>query len=231
MPELPFGGVGESGFGRIHGADGLREFTRAKSITRQRFALPVPLTSFRRPASATEVLLTADQGAARALVAGLTRRSLGRMGEVPLYALGDREPDIDPTAYVHPDAVLIGSVTIGPESSVWPSAVLRGDHGDIRIGARTSIQDGTVIHCTPTVPDGHRRRLRHRASRASRGLHGRELLARRQRIRRAARGDRAHRRGRRAPAPSCPAGWRCRRARQALGVPAKIKPGAASARG
>jgi carbonic anhydrase/acetyltransferase-like protein (isoleucine patch superfamily) len=71
---------------------------------------------------------------------------------VPIYALGDREPDIDPTAYVHPDAVLIGSVTIGPESSVWPSAVLRGDHGDIRIGARTSVQDGTVIHCTPTFP-------------------------------------------------------------------------------
>jgi carbonic anhydrase/acetyltransferase-like protein (isoleucine patch superfamily) len=71
---------------------------------------------------------------------------------VALYALGDREPDVDPTAYVHPMAVLIGSVTIGPESSVWPSAVLRGDHGEIRIGARTSIQDGTVIHTTPPFP-------------------------------------------------------------------------------
>jgi acyl-CoA reductase-like NAD-dependent aldehyde dehydrogenase len=59
VPGLPFGGVGESGFGRIHGADGLREFTRAKSITRQRFNLPVPLTSFRRPAAATAVLLKA----------------------------------------------------------------------------------------------------------------------------------------------------------------------------
>jgi acyl-CoA reductase-like NAD-dependent aldehyde dehydrogenase len=58
-PELPFGGIGESGFGRIHGEDGLREFARAKSITRQRFALPVPLTSFRRPAAATGVLLRA----------------------------------------------------------------------------------------------------------------------------------------------------------------------------
>ena len=58
-PELPFGGIGESGFGRIHGEDGLREFARAKAITRQRFALPVPLTSFRRPASATGVLLRA----------------------------------------------------------------------------------------------------------------------------------------------------------------------------
>ncbi|RCG30885.1 aldehyde dehydrogenase family protein [Sphaerisporangium album] len=49
VPALPFGGVGDSGFGRIHGADGLREFTRAKSITRQRFPLPgMNLTSFTR---------------------------------------------------------------------------------------------------------------------------------------------------------------------------------------
>ncbi|MCU0266178.1 MAG: aldehyde dehydrogenase family protein [Actinomycetia bacterium] len=48
VPALPFGGVADSGFGRIHGADGLKEFTRAKAITRQRFGLPVPLTSFDR---------------------------------------------------------------------------------------------------------------------------------------------------------------------------------------
>jgi acyl-CoA reductase-like NAD-dependent aldehyde dehydrogenase len=48
VPALPFGGVGDSGFGRIHGADGLREFTRAKAITRQRFSPPVNLTSFSR---------------------------------------------------------------------------------------------------------------------------------------------------------------------------------------
>ena len=47
-PSLPFGGVGESGFGRIHGADGLQEFARAKAITRQRFRPPMPLTTFRR---------------------------------------------------------------------------------------------------------------------------------------------------------------------------------------
>ena len=56
VPGLPFGGVGESGFGRIHGDDGLREFTRAKAITRQRFALPVALTSFDRPEKTTEQL-------------------------------------------------------------------------------------------------------------------------------------------------------------------------------
>ncbi|GAA3754913.1 aldehyde dehydrogenase family protein [Salinactinospora qingdaonensis] len=48
IPALPFGGIGLSGFGRIHGADGLREFSRAKSITRRRFTLPIDVTSFSR---------------------------------------------------------------------------------------------------------------------------------------------------------------------------------------
>jgi carbonic anhydrase/acetyltransferase-like protein (isoleucine patch superfamily) len=65
-----------------------------------------------------------------------------------VYALGDRIPEIDERAYVHPDAVVIGSVRLGPESSVWPGAVLRGDDGLISVGARTSIQDGSVLHCT-----------------------------------------------------------------------------------
>ena len=67
---------------------------------------------------------------------------------MPVYALGDRIPTIDPTAYVHPDAVVIGAVTIGAEASVWPTAVLRGDGAPITVGARSSIQDGTVVHCT-----------------------------------------------------------------------------------
>jgi len=54
VPALPFGGVGDSGFGRIHGEDGLKEFTRAKSITRQRYGLPINLSSFNRPASAMD---------------------------------------------------------------------------------------------------------------------------------------------------------------------------------
>lgn len=68
--------------------------------------------------------------------------------QMPLYALGDRVPSIDPTAFVHPQAVIIGAVTVGPESSIWPSAVLRADHGQVRIGAQTSVQDGAVLHCT-----------------------------------------------------------------------------------
>jgi carbonic anhydrase/acetyltransferase-like protein (isoleucine patch superfamily) len=71
---------------------------------------------------------------------------------VPIYALGEYEPDIHETAYVHPDAVVIGRVRIGPEASVWPCAVLRGDHGRIEVGARTSVQDGTVVHCTHEWP-------------------------------------------------------------------------------
>jgi carbonic anhydrase/acetyltransferase-like protein (isoleucine patch superfamily) len=66
-----------------------------------------------------------------------------------IYALGDQVPQIDPTAYVHPDAIVIGTVSIGAQSSIWPGAVLRGDDGSIVIGARTSIQDGTVVHTTP----------------------------------------------------------------------------------
>lgn len=57
-------------------------------------------------------------------------------------------PHVDDEAFVHRTAVLIGEVSIGPQSSVWPTATLRGDDGPIRIGAKTSIQDGTVIHNT-----------------------------------------------------------------------------------
>jgi carbonic anhydrase/acetyltransferase-like protein (isoleucine patch superfamily) len=69
-----------------------------------------------------------------------------------IYALGDRVPEIHPDAFVHPDATVIGSVVIGAESSVWPRAVLRGDYGSITVGARTSIQDGSVIHTTEEQP-------------------------------------------------------------------------------
>lgn len=65
-----------------------------------------------------------------------------------LYAIGERVPDVHPDAFVHPDAVVIGAVTIGAEASVWPAAVLRGDYGAIHIGPRTSVQDGAVVHAT-----------------------------------------------------------------------------------
>jgi carbonic anhydrase/acetyltransferase-like protein (isoleucine patch superfamily) len=68
-----------------------------------------------------------------------------------IYQIDDRVPRIDPEAYVHPDAVVVGDVTIGAESTIWPGAVLRGDYWTILVGARTSVQDGSVIHATAQV--------------------------------------------------------------------------------
>ena len=69
-----------------------------------------------------------------------------------VFALGGAEPRIHPTAFIHPQATVIGNVEIGAASSVWPSAVLRGDEGYITVGARSSIQDCTVIHTTEEHP-------------------------------------------------------------------------------
>lgn len=69
-----------------------------------------------------------------------------------IYALGDQIPDIAADAYIAPEAVIIGSVTIGSQASVWPSAVLRGDDGEVTVGPRTSIQDGAVLHTTVFTP-------------------------------------------------------------------------------
>lgn len=71
---------------------------------------------------------------------------------MPIYALGDLEPRIADDAFIHPDAVVIGDVRIGSESTIWPGAVLRGDSGHITIGDQTSIQDGSVIHTTEWAP-------------------------------------------------------------------------------
>lgn len=58
-------------------------------------------------------------------------------------------PSVHATAYVHPTAVLIGDVEVGPDASVWPHATLRADMGPIRVGAATSVQDGSVLHTDP----------------------------------------------------------------------------------
>jgi carbonic anhydrase/acetyltransferase-like protein (isoleucine patch superfamily) len=71
---------------------------------------------------------------------------------MPIYALGDVVPRIDAAAFIHPDAVVIGDVTIGARASIWPCAVLRGDYGTILIGEETSIQDGAVVHAVPMFP-------------------------------------------------------------------------------
>lgn len=58
----------------------------------------------------------------------------------------ERDPEIDSTAYVAKDAVVIGSVKVGPKASVWHGCVLRGDIERIIIGEGSNVQDGTVIH-------------------------------------------------------------------------------------
>ena len=58
------------------------------------------------------------------------------------------EPKIAASAYIDQDAVVIGDVTIGEDSSVWPTVAIRGDVHKITIGKRTNIQDGSVLHVT-----------------------------------------------------------------------------------
>jgi carbonic anhydrase/acetyltransferase-like protein (isoleucine patch superfamily) len=59
---------------------------------------------------------------------------------------------LDPTAFVAPGAVLVGDVTLGPRSSVWFNAVLRGDIAPIEVGADSNVQDGTVVHADEGLP-------------------------------------------------------------------------------
>jgi carbonic anhydrase/acetyltransferase-like protein (isoleucine patch superfamily) len=68
------------------------------------------------------------------------------MAGANLISFGGKTPLVDPTAFVAPGAQLIGDIEIGAEASIWYNCVLRGDVNRIRIGARTNIQDGSVIH-------------------------------------------------------------------------------------
>lgn len=58
----------------------------------------------------------------------------------------NKSPDIHPSAYIDETAVVIGDVTIGEDSSLWPMTVARGDVQSIKIGAQTNIQDGCILH-------------------------------------------------------------------------------------
>lgn len=71
-------------------------------------------------------------------------------------------PKVDNTAYVDESAAVIGDVEIGKDASIWPMCSIRGDVNLIRIGERTNIQDGSVIHVTHRygdLPDGHATRV------------------------------------------------------------------------
>lgn len=73
-------------------------------------------------------------------------------------AFAGHTPTFGQRVLIDPAALVIGDVVIGDDSSIWPMAVIRGDMHSIRIGARTSIQDGSVLHIThagPFNPKGH----------------------------------------------------------------------------
>lgn len=74
-------------------------------------------------------------------------------------------PSIDPTAFIHPLAYVAGDVTLGARVSVWPTAVVRGDSGEITIGDDSNVQDGTVVHVDEGRPTriGKRVAIGHRA--------------------------------------------------------------------
>ncbi len=85
------------------------------------------------------------------------------------YRIQGKAPRVAPDAYIAPEASLVGDVTVGARSSVWPGAALRGDNEPITIGAQTSIQEGAVLHADPgfTLNVGSRVTVGHQAM-----LHG-----------------------------------------------------------
>jgi carbonic anhydrase/acetyltransferase-like protein (isoleucine patch superfamily) len=65
---------------------------------------------------------------------------------MPVYAIGNKRPQIDPSVWIAPNAIVIGDVRLGRNVSIWWNAVLRGDNDPIHIGDNTNIQDGSVLH-------------------------------------------------------------------------------------
>lgn len=65
---------------------------------------------------------------------------------MPILPFGDKNPKIDSNAYISPQATIVGDVDISAKASVWPGAVIRGDHAGVRIGEGTCIQDSAIIH-------------------------------------------------------------------------------------
>ncbi|MGZ8486338.1 MAG: gamma carbonic anhydrase family protein [Candidatus Binatia bacterium] len=69
-----------------------------------------------------------------------------------IYQLGDDRPIIPASAYVAPEATLIGKVILGENASVWPGVVMRGDNDSITIGNGSNVQDNAVLHTDPGFP-------------------------------------------------------------------------------
>jgi carbonic anhydrase/acetyltransferase-like protein (isoleucine patch superfamily) len=71
---------------------------------------------------------------------------------MPVYAIGAKRPQIDESAWIAPNATIIGDVRLAANVSIWWNVVLRGDNDPITIGENTNIQDGTVLHTDIGVP-------------------------------------------------------------------------------
>jgi carbonic anhydrase/acetyltransferase-like protein (isoleucine patch superfamily) len=77
--------------------------------------------------------------------------------DVSIITLNGKTPKIDDSAFIAPGCRIIGDVTIGPDSSIWYNCVIRAEVNRVVIGARTNIQDGSIVHCDgpmPGVEDG-----------------------------------------------------------------------------
>jgi carbonic anhydrase/acetyltransferase-like protein (isoleucine patch superfamily) len=68
---------------------------------------------------------------------------------MPIYQFGDWVPQIDPSAFIHESAVLIGQVRVGARATIWPFATLRGDNEPIMLGADSNCQEGCTLHADP----------------------------------------------------------------------------------
>lgn len=77
---------------------------------------------------------------------------MSRYPDVTIIPMRGKTPRIHDSAFIAPGCRIIGDVEIGPDVSIWYNCVLRGDVNSIRIGARTNVQDGTVIHCDSPDP-------------------------------------------------------------------------------
>jgi gamma-carbonic anhydrase len=88
----------------------------------------------------------------------MTSSALLARDDISIITLYGKTPQIDDSAFIAPGCRIIGDVTIGPQSSIWYNCVVRAEVNRIVIGARSNIQDGSVIHCDgpiPGVPDGY----------------------------------------------------------------------------
>src|SRR4051794_38121103 len=77
---------------------------------------------------------------------------VGMANLMGFYSVNGITPTIAPDVFIAPGAIVVGDVEIGPGSSIWFNAVLRGDVAPIRIGARSNVQDGAVLHVDPETP-------------------------------------------------------------------------------